>query len=171
MNHSVTSTVTVCPSCGSAGNGVSQTTMAALLNDDRQDAVRDVEYGFCDTPGCYVVYFAVDATRFTQGQLRVEIGVKQTTGERPLCYCFGHSVESIKQEIRTVGETHALDDIRVTMQDQGCRCETENPSGMCCLGSVASGIETAKAELEFDSDESDVSPARSSNTVFEGEVR
>ena len=67
--------------------------MAALLNDDRQDAVRDVEYGFCDTPGCDVVYFAVDATRFTQGQLRVEIGVKQTTGERPLCYCFGHSVD------------------------------------------------------------------------------
>jgi hypothetical protein len=33
------------------------------------------------------------------------------------------------------------------MRDPGCRCETENPSGSCCLGTVGKGIETAKSEL------------------------
>ncbi len=36
------------------------------------------------------------------------------------------------------------------MNGPGCRCETENPSGACCLGSVAKGIEVAKAELHID---------------------
>jgi copper chaperone CopZ len=33
------------------------------------------------------------------------------------------------------------------MKDLGCACEVKNPSGSCCLGTVAKGIETAKAEL------------------------
>jgi hypothetical protein len=33
------------------------------------------------------------------------------------------------------------------MKGCGCRCEVTNPSGSCCLGAVARGIETARAEL------------------------
>lgn len=149
MNQAVTSTATVCPSCGNSGKGVSRTTMNALLNDDQLDAIQDAEYRFCDSAGCDVAYFTAGGSSFTKDQLRVEVGVKETAGKRPLCYCFGHSVESIKRELQTVGESHALDDIRGKMKDPGCRCETENPSGKCCLGSVASGIETAKVELEL----------------------
>lgn len=35
------------------------------------------------------------------------------------------------------------------MKHPGCQCETQNPSGTCCLGTVAKGIETAKAEVSL----------------------
>jgi len=73
--------------------------------------------------------------------------VKETTGERPLCYCFGHSVGTITSEPRLKGQSDALADIRQKMKSPGCAGEVTNPSGSCCLGTVARGIETAKAEL------------------------
>jgi copper chaperone CopZ/NADH:ubiquinone oxidoreductase subunit 3 (subunit A) len=45
------------------------------------------------------------------------------------------------------GQSDALADIRQKMKSPGCSCEVTNPSGSCCLGTVARGIETAKAEL------------------------
>lgn len=102
----------------------------------------------CDSPDCDVVYFSEEGdTNFTKSQLKVSVGVKETTGERPLCYCFKHSVASIKEELRTKGRSDALDDIRAKMKDPGCHCETSNPSGSCCLGSVGRGIEIAQKEL------------------------
>jgi copper chaperone CopZ len=95
-----------------------------------------------------VVYFAEETeTTFTKSQLKVPVGVKERTGDRPLCYCFGHSVASIKQELHTKGRSDALQDIRGKMNDPACSCEVTNPSGACCLGSVSKGIEIAKQEL------------------------
>ncbi|MBI1900266.1 MAG: cation transporter [Planctomycetia bacterium] len=108
----------------------------------------DTGWRFCDSPDCDVVYFAESGEGwFTKSQLRVAVGVKERTGERPLCYCFGHSVESIKEELKAKDHSEALEDIRRKMKDPGCRCEVTNPSGSCCLGSVARGIEIAKKEL------------------------
>ncbi|RUL83173.1 mercuric transporter MerT family protein [Tautonia sociabilis] len=94
------------------------------------------------------VYLSETSDRtFLKSQLRVPVGVKEKAGDRPLCYCFGHSVASIKEEFRTKGHSDALQDIRAKMKDPGCRCETENPSGACCLGSVTKGIKIAQEEL------------------------
>jgi copper chaperone CopZ len=94
------------------------------------------------------VYFSEDgATTFHKPQLKVAVGVKETTGERPLCYCFGHSVATIKRELQSKGRSDALQDIRKKMKDPGCHCETLNPSGSCCLGAVKKGIATAQSEL------------------------
>ncbi len=159
-----------CPSCGQKGKRVSPVTLRALLKDEyarrladgehsccategsRETGCRPIEgdtgWRFCASPDCDVVYFSEDgATTFTQAQLKVSVGVKARTGERPLCYCFGHSVASIKEELRTKGRSDALDDIRAKMKDPGCRCEVTNPSGSCCLGSVAKGIQIAQEEL------------------------
>jgi copper chaperone CopZ len=46
------------------------------------------------------------------------------------------------------------------MKDPGCHCETSNPSGSCCLGSVTKGIQIAKEELGMN--ETSVTPAKSS---------
>ena len=159
-----------CPACGQKGKPVSTVTLAALLHDEfagRFTADRHSCYGtngegcqplptntgwrFCDAQDCDVVYYCEENnTIYTKSQLKVPVGVKERRGDRPLCYCFGHSVASIKEELRTKGRTTALEDIRAKMKNPGCRCATENPSGACCLGSVARGIKIAWEELSME---------------------
>lgn len=166
-----------CPSCDSNAKRVSPVTLRALLNDEFASQIgadkhsccnpgsegctpiaQDTGWRFCDSPDCDVVYFSEEGdTIFTKSQLKVPVGVKETSGERPLCYCFGHSVASIKNELRTKGHTDALDDIRANMKDPGCHCETSNPSGSCCLGSVTKGIQIAQEESGMN--DSNVTPA------------
>ncbi len=159
-----------CPSCGQNARQVSPATLRALLTEEYAGQIdgqghacgvsndgdeagcqpigRDTSWRFCDSQKCRVVYFSEEGgTTFAKSQLRVAVGVKETTGERPLCYCFGHSVASIKNELQTKGHSDALEDIRAKMKAPGCRCETENPSGACCLGSVSEGITIAREEL------------------------
>lgn len=89
--------------------------MGALLGEDAAERVADAEYRFCGSQDCDVVYFA-DGQVFTKSNLKVQVGVKEVSGERPLCYCLGHSVASIKKELRTKGRSDALDDIRAKMK-------------------------------------------------------
>ncbi len=160
-----TATATECPKCGKKGKTVKPGTVRALLKDEYaaevavpeqancesgcQPSTGNTGWRFCDSPDCDVVYFGEqNGVTFTKSQLSVSVGVKEKTGERPLCYCFGHSVATITEELRTKGRSDALEDIRRKMKDPGCACEVKNPSGSCCLGSVARGIGTAKAELK-----------------------
>ena len=143
---SMTTTATECPTCGKNGKPVSPTTLRVLLKDEFVGQVAETEYRFCDAKDCDSVYYGNGQT-FTKAELKVAVGVKETSGERPLCYCFGHSVGTITEELRTKGRSDALDTICRKMKDPGCACEVTNPSGSCCLGTVAKGVETAKAEL------------------------
>ncbi|QDT84722.1 Copper-transporting P-type ATPase [Gimesia chilikensis] len=172
-----------CPSCDKKAKRVSTVTLAALLNKESAQLFQvdgydccdsnkegctpingDTGWRFCDSQDCDVVYFSeVEDTVFNRSQLKVSVGVKETTGERPLCYCFGHSVSSIKEELNTKGQSDASDDIRAKMKSPGCRCETENPSGSCCLGSVTKGIKIAQDELGMDDAEIDTSATPSGN--------
>jgi copper chaperone CopZ len=141
-----TTTEIECPKCRKKGKTVKALTLRALLKDEFAGQVADADYRFCDAKECNIAYFGNGQT-FPKSQLSVAVGVKESQGERPLCYCFGHSVATLKEEIRTKGESVALQDIRKKLKDPGCACEVKNPSGTCCLGTVAKGIETAKVEL------------------------
>jgi copper chaperone CopZ len=139
-------TGTECPKCGRKGKTVKALTLRALLKNEFAGQVADAEYRFCDAKNCDIVYYG-PGQAFTKPQLKVAVGVKETSGDRPLCYCFGHSVATVEIELRTKGRSDALQDIRQKMKDPGCACEVMNPSGSCCLGTVAKGIETAKSEI------------------------
>ena len=75
---------------------------------------------------------------------------------------------SIKDELRKAGRSGALDDIRARMKDPGCRCETENPSGSCCLASVAKGIKIAQEEMT--GADAQLPPAASKPASGKGEI-
>jgi copper chaperone CopZ len=121
---------------------------AGLQANGCRPAGSNTGWRFCDSPDCNVVYFAeAQDGVFEKHHLRVPVGIKERSGDRPLCYCFGHSVATIRHELLTKGRSDALQDIRRKMKDPGCCCEVTNPSGSCCLGSVAKGIETARQEL------------------------
>jgi copper chaperone CopZ len=144
----VATTQTRCPASGTKGKNVGAATLHALVRDEFQARIAaDADYHFCDAKGCDVVYFAADGSTITKPQIRVEVGIKEATGERPLCYCFGHSVATIKEELRTKGRSDALEDIRRKIAERGCACERTNPSGACCLGVVGRAIETARSEV------------------------
>lgn len=53
-----------------------------------------------------------------------------------LCYCFGHSLESLRAEWEATGRLDSVEAIRTAVKEGRCRCDQMNPSGTCCLGEV-----------------------------------
>lgn len=130
-----------CPCCGAAGQPVRPLTLRALLKPESAAQVKeDGGYffcgSFCGAAACDVVYFAPGSQVFLKDDLIVRVGSKESAPPRPLCYCFGHTMESVAAEIERAGRSTVIADIRRRMQEEGCSCETKNPAGRCCLGSV-----------------------------------
>ena len=93
-----------CPNCGKQGRSTHAAHVAGkLLKDEFAGQIADANYRFCDAKDCNIVYFDNGQT-FSKSQRKVAVGVKETQGERALCYCFGHSVATLKEEIRTKGQ-------------------------------------------------------------------
>lgn len=126
-----------CPCCGAAGQPVKPVTLRALLKPESAAQVREEgSYFFCGAAACDVVYFAPGSQVFLRANLKVRVGSKESAAPRPLCYCFGHTMESITAELERTDRSTAASDIRRRMQEEGCSCETKNPAGRCCLGTV-----------------------------------
>jgi len=134
-----------CPQCHRKGVCVGSKTLKSLLKPAAQARIDDAAYRFCESPDCEVVYFPEEnSSTFRKPELTVRVGIKETDAPRPVCYCFDHSIEEIESEVARTGTSTVLDDIRERMKD-GCRCETTNPRGSCCLGTVSKAIRAAQA--------------------------
>ena len=125
-----------CPACGQIGKAVQGKTVKALISVSLRE-VRDVEYLFCRTQACPVVYFSSDGTQtFTTSQVRECIYQKEPdTDDVFVCYCFRHTVG----EVRTLSPTERaalLDDINAGINAGQCACDLRNPQGSCCLGNA-----------------------------------
>ena len=126
----------VCPECGQVGKAVQGQTIKALLAVSLR-VVREVEYRFCRTPTCPVVYFAADGQQtFTLDQVRGPVYQKaQHDDATPVCYCFGYTLGTMCA-LTPVQRVAVIDDINAGIQARQCACDLRNPQGSCCLGNV-----------------------------------
>ncbi len=137
----------LCPVAGKPGRRVPSLTVRSLIREERLREVNEREWYFCDLPECEVVYFAADGLTFLKDDLRVRVGVKECTAPRPVCYCFGHTVEGIRDEIARTGGCTVLESIAARVKAKECRCEVMNPKGTCCLGDVKKAVDEAYASI------------------------
>src|SRR3989337_842461 len=77
--------------CQRAGKPVNGLALKALLSAPLTE-VRAVEYRFCRTPDCLVVYYSVDGhQQFGEGVLRELVHQKHPAEDDVfVCYCFRH---------------------------------------------------------------------------------
>lgn len=136
-----------CPKCGQTGRSVARKTMLHLLKPELIDRMEESHYRFCSNPDCRVVYFAesVDST-FTTDDLLVRVGLKEREDPIPICYCFGHTVASARDEIARTGRSTVVASISAEIKAGRCACESNNPSGSCCLGDVSKAVKELMRE-------------------------
>jgi len=126
-----------CPVSGRRSKQVDILTVKSLVRK-LPLGMPNIQYYFCDTSDCEVVYFALDAEapRFRREDLMVRVGAKETADPIPICYCFGFTRQDIWDEIRSTGKSTVAERITTEVKAGHCACEVKNPSGKCCLGDV-----------------------------------
>ncbi len=139
----------LCPRCGQAGTHVDLSTLKALLAVPLTE-LRHPEYHFCPMPGCPAVYFSVDGTQsFSEAEVRERVYQKQPADDEvSVCYCFRHTVGSIKAELATTHRSTVVDAITAGIQAGQCACDIRNPQGNCCLGNVRAAVRRLQSEVE-----------------------
>lgn len=133
----------LCPVAGKRGKPVTLLTLRSLVLPEFVAVAEGREWFFCDRPDCEVVYFTHDGRMLEKNALRVRVGLKEKEAPRPVCYCFGHSVESIRQEIEKTGRSTVVASITMRVEAGECSCEVLNPKGTCCLGDVSRTVKAA----------------------------
>lgn len=137
----------LCPVAGKPGKRVPVITVRNLVREERLPEVEGREWFFCDLPDCEVVYFAEDGSSLSKDALKVRVGSKEKAAPHPVCYCFGHTAESIEEEIASTGRSTVAAAIAAKVKAGKCSCELLNPKGSCCLGDVNRVVKAAFASL------------------------
>ena len=127
-----------CPGCRAKGSPVDPITLKALLTGEGLRRGVPPAPRFCATLGCPVVYYDNAArVRFEESLVGVRVHAKHPEdGAVPVCYCFGHSPETIREEMERTGASSAGRTITAEVKAGHCACEVKHPKGTCCLGDV-----------------------------------
>jgi len=125
-----------CPECGKTAKPVQGQTVKALLSVSLHE-VRDVEYLFCRTQTCPVVYFSPNGEQtLTAEQVRERVYQKEPDADDVwVCYCFRHTVGDVRAA-SPEARAAIVDDINTGINAGQCACDLRNPQGSCCLGNV-----------------------------------
>lgn len=134
-----------CPVTRTPGRSVKLVTVQSLVRPEIRATVEGRDWSYCADPSCDVVYFSVDGTTLLKSDLTVRVGAKETTPPRLVCYCFGHTRESIQEEVVRTGSSSVVETVAAKVQAGECSCEIRNPKGTCCLGDLRNAVEGAKA--------------------------
>lgn len=138
-----------CPRCGVQGKILDPQTLKAILAISLA-AVHPVEYRFCRTVQCSVIYFSADGGQtFTESDLRERVYQKHPEdAEVFVCYCFRHTPATIRAEVLTTKTSTVIERINAGIAAGQCACEIRNPQGSCCLGNVAAIVKRLEAEMK-----------------------
>jgi len=118
----------LCPECKTKSHQVPYKTVIQQLSKPWQNTFSQKLYYFCDEPLCEVIYFTEDNNIIRQPELRTQVGIKSPENSRSLiCYCFDISYTDARED-KTLME-YVIDKTK----NQDCSCESQNPSGRCCL--------------------------------------
>lgn len=135
-----------CPVCLKTGKALNSITLKALLNVPLTE-ICHVEYRFCRTPDCPVVYYNQDgAQTFLEIDLRERVYQKHAAEDDVfLCYCFRYTTGTIKDEFADNQADPVVVRITAGIQAGQCACDIRNPQGSCCLGNVRSFVSNLEA--------------------------
>lgn len=128
---------TQCNECGNAGKPVKRKTLEHLLIENRVSSIRDIQYFFCPSSHCDVVYFTKETDIFHKADLKVRVGLKETEEPIPVCYCFGYTRKMITDDLLKNGRSMIQEDITKKIKEGMCQCEITHPQGVCCLENVS----------------------------------
>src|SRR2546428_592093 len=96
----------ICPRCQKKGKKVQLITVRSLLRAELRSKIKEGQYFQCPTLTCDVVYFSsLSDAPFYKFDLTVRVGAKETVDPIPVCYCFGHTEGSIREEIEATGKS------------------------------------------------------------------
>lgn len=141
--------VNACPECGKTGKPVEGQTVKSLLAVSLRE-VKEVQYLFCRTQSCSVVYFSFDGEQvFTVEQVRERVYQKEPEAEGVfVCYCFRHTVGDLRSASHE-GRIAIVDNINTGISAGQCACDLRNPQGSCCLGNVNRLIKQLDKQTAF----------------------
>jgi len=86
-------------------------------------------YYFCSDPDCDVVYFGSDNSSIHKDQLRTKVGIKETSDDALICYCFDVSRTTAQANEKAKAKAFVIEQTKKLL----CSCTAHNPSGKCCL--------------------------------------
>ena len=125
-----------CQMCGETGKIVARQTVVHHITAEKLSCVVDVEFRFCSSADCDVVFYSDHGIAFTVDDVREPITSKTSGDCRPLCYCFGFTEGNVRRELLLKGETTIPAQVTQFVKEKLCACEVRNPSGSCCLGEI-----------------------------------
>ena len=137
-----------CPTNQQIGKMVNSITLKALLAVPLAQMTSS-EYRFCRDPHCPTVYYSFDGTQlFGEPDVREKVYQKHPTDDDVfVCYCFRHTIGSIRAELLATGSTSVVESINAGIQAEKCACDIRNPQGNCCLGNVRAVVQRLQEEM------------------------
>jgi hypothetical protein len=104
--------IATCPSCGTRGPSVGIGTVKAILTESALCHIECESHRFCETAECPVVYYDEAGATFEQRDVRVHVWHNEPLGDRPVCYSFGETEATIREEFVRKGSSDAIDRVR-----------------------------------------------------------
>ena len=139
-----------CPTCCTKGRPIGTVTVESLAQGSVLKGLHKRDgFSYCPAAECPVAWFHPETGQIVEkSELKVLIGMKETTGQRPICYCFGHDAAEFEADIQHKGHSNLPAEIAAKCKQGLDRCAEKNPQGSCCLGNVNRIIQTARKEAD-----------------------